>query len=62
MNTYGIREKCNKCGGINDFSNKIFEESLVLECDTKCRDCGFEDYWAYGQFQSTTLDYWEAYK
>lgn len=43
---------CNKCGSENDYTEKSFDGGFVSEAVTKCVDCGFEDYWSYGHFDS----------
>lgn len=54
MNEYDQVYSCNKCGGMNNEIKEITStiESHICECITKCNDCGFEDYWAYGHFES----------
>lgn len=52
---YHCEDSCNKCG--MDFSNELFdtsyEGSVLLEANTKCKECDHEDYWAYGFFESS---------
>lgn len=49
---YDVPESCNKCGGrTNKLMNEVFD-SCMHECETKCQECGFEDYWVTGFFQS----------
>lgn len=48
---------CNKCGGRNDETPTDIVAYQVSECETVCRDCGFEDYWAYGFFESSDRGY-----
>lgn len=43
---------CNKCGGSTEVEIKETIEGHISECKTKCKVCGFEDYWAYGYFES----------
>lgn len=43
---------CLKCGGWNELSNVQFVNHLLCECDTKCKICGYEDFWAYGFYMS----------
>lgn len=50
---YDLVSSCNKCGGVNDYSVIDAMESIITECKTKCKDCGFEDHWAYGFFESS---------
>lgn len=44
---------CNNCSGDNEIT-KIVDtlNGYMCECETKCNECGFEDYWAYGRFES----------
>lgn len=44
---------CNKCGGKNDVAIGDMIEGHITECLTKCKQCGFEDYWTYGFFESS---------
>ena len=48
---------CNKCGSDNDVMLKDSIEGFICECATKCSVCGFEDYWAYGFFESSAEGY-----
>lgn len=43
---------CPKCGGQNDY--KVVESINLHPCEieTKCTECGWEDYWAYGGYDS----------
>ncbi len=43
---------CNKCRGRNDITVTDTVEGYLCECKTKCTACGFEDYWAYGFYES----------
>lgn len=44
---------CNSCGGLNHMNKILYEECyLVCEVDTTCTECKFNDYWAYGFFES----------
>ena len=43
---------CNKCKGTNTIYNEVYESAHLHEASTKCEDCGFDDYWAYGFFES----------
>lgn len=50
---YDVPNSCNKCGGDNnEIEEKYYLDNIMCECTTKCSDCAFEDYWAYGFFQS----------
>jgi len=48
---------CNKCGGSTEYEIKDTIANSISECETKCKDCGFEDYWAYGYFESRCEGY-----
>lgn len=50
---YHCYDSCNKCGGVNESITTDSLDYQMLECKTKCRDCGFEDYWAHGFFESS---------
>lgn len=52
MAEYHVNVSCNKCGGKNDLVNSSFDERGIYETETKCSECGFDDYWAYGHFES----------
>lgn len=44
---------CNKCGGDNEVTvTDTLDGHTITEASTKCDDCGFEDYWAYGWYES----------
>lgn len=43
---------CNKCGKYNDVTPIDFVDHTICEADTKCSECGFEDRWRYGFFES----------
>ncbi len=54
MSKYQCPESCNKCGR---YSNELLGIHPLHpyssgEVKTKCKDCGFEDYWAHGYFES----------
>lgn len=51
-NIYDCPDSCNKCGGKNKTIAKDSVADIVTEYKTKCVDCGFEDYWVTGFFQS----------
>lgn len=44
---------CNKCGKTNDYEVTDSVEGRINECKTTCQSCGFEDYWAYGFYESS---------
>lgn len=50
---YHCYDSCNKCRGANDVTTVDTTNYQISECRTKCKDCGFEDYWAYGFFESS---------
>lgn len=56
MNEYDVMESCNKCGGNNDVVEKdsMWHSGMdvLSEVETTCKDCGFQDYWAHGRFES----------
>ena len=46
---YHCVDSCNKCKGTNSVEiTNILDGHTLLEAETVCNDCGFEDYWAYG--------------
>ena len=49
---YDKKEICNSCGAHNEVKQIDGENGVVYECETICKSCGFEDYWAFGFFQS----------
>ena len=49
---YHDPDSCNKCSGQNRIIETSFEGGIMSEAKTKCTECGFEDYWAYGWFES----------
>ena len=53
MGKYHKPTSCNHCGGTNDINVTDSLDDHMSECKTKCRDCGEEDYWAYGFFESS---------
>ena len=52
MTEYHEPSSCNKCKGLNKFTNEVWEESVMYETRTECTKCGHKDYWAYGFFES----------
>ena len=50
---YHCYDSCNKCSGNNDYDVTDSLNGMIMECKTKCRDCGFTDYWAHGYFESS---------
>jgi len=55
---YHCYDSCNKCTGVNEYNVTDSLDGRMLECKTKCKDCGHEDYWAYGFFESS--EYFES--
>jgi len=53
MAEYHVKESCNKCSGENELIKPSCDESGVYETKTKCKECSFSDYWAYGHFESS---------
>lgn len=49
---YHCYDSCNKCSGNNELISPSMDERGIYETKTKCKDCGFEDYWGYGFFES----------
>ncbi len=50
---YHCYDSCNACGGNNEVTTVDTIEYHVMECKTKCKDCGHEDYWTHGFFESS---------
>lgn len=53
IKTISYQEKvvCNSCKGENEILQSVVSGGLVYECETRCKVCGFEDYWSHGFFQ-----------
>ena len=51
-NEYSVMSSCNKCGGHNNYNAESLDGYTVCEAFTVCSVCGFQDYWAYGHFES----------
>jgi hypothetical protein len=49
---YHCYTSCNKCSGDNEINIRSTDNGVVSECETKCNVCGFNDYWAYGWYES----------
>ena len=49
---YDVMTSCNKCSGHNNYNAAALDGYTVLEAFTVCSVCGFQDYWAYGAFES----------
>ena len=54
MTEYHKIESCNKCRGSNELSFQSYDSGVLHEARTKCSDCGFEDLWVHGFFESGT--------
>lgn len=52
MAKYHNPNSCNKCSKENQVTVTDSLEYHMLECKTKCKSCGFEDYWAHGFYES----------
>ena len=52
MTDYHDPYSCNKCGKDNEVTVTASDGSSMYEGKTKCNECGHEDYWAYGWFES----------
>ena len=52
MTDYHNPDSCNKCKGQNEFFEPNYDLGFLHETETKCEECGFEDYWAHGFFES----------
>jgi hypothetical protein len=50
---YHSIKSCNSCGGANRTLIPSIDEGGIYESKTKCDDCGFTDYWAYGFYESS---------
>ena len=46
-------DSCNNCGEVNDHTVTDSLDGHIMECKTKCKECGFTDYWAHGFFESS---------
>ncbi len=49
---YHDPSSCNKCKGNNEFIKEVYDSGILHEAETRCETCGFQDYWAYGFFES----------
>lgn len=51
---YHNMDSCNKCKGSNLIVKVVDSvNGHISECETRCESCGFDDYWAYGFFDSS---------
>jgi len=60
MPEYDSPGSCNACGGPNECKTEYTMDgpgTMPAEISTKCNACGFEDYWAYGYFESGQAGY-----
>ena len=53
MSEYHKHSSCNKCSKENEIKITDTLDGRMMECETKCKTCGFEDYWAHGFFESS---------
>ena len=44
---------CNICKGKNEITVMFKVKNIIYECGTRCKSCGYEDWWAYGFFNET---------
>jgi hypothetical protein len=49
---YHCPDSCNICGGVNEVTVRDSIDYRPIEMSTVCKNCGHEDYWAYGFFES----------
>ena len=59
---FDVKESCNRCGERNEIKQVDVENGVIYECETNCKSCGFEDYWAFGFFQSGQSGFNESAK
>jgi len=50
---YHCHDSCNSCGDVNECKTTDSLDGRMMECETKCKKCGFVDYWAHGFFESS---------
>lgn len=51
---YHSSDSCNCCGSDDvEHINPSYEGALLLETKTKCNQCGFDDYWVMGFYESS---------
>ena len=55
VNAYEECCTCNKCGGVNNVDVTDRLDYQMREANLKCKECGFDDYWAYGHLESTSI-------
>jgi hypothetical protein len=46
---------CNKCAGPNKLVKTHTYGGFIEEAETVCESCGFNDYWSYGFFDSSSV-------
>ena len=51
MKSYEDKNKCLKCGEINLIFVECKEFGVMMECSTVCSKCGYENFWAHGNYQ-----------
>lgn len=58
---YDNSRSCPKCGGQNDY--KVVDSINLHPCEveTKCTECGWEDYWVYGWYDSKVDEAYDKY-
>ena len=49
---YHLMVSCNACGNTNSYEIIDTTDGHISEARTWCNVCDFEDYWAFGYFQS----------
>lgn len=50
---YHNKYSCNKCKGENEVTvTDSLDGHTIMGAKTKCSECGFEDYWCTGFFES----------
>ena len=47
---YHCYDSCNKCGEVSDYTVTDSLDGRMMECKTKCKTCGFTDYWLAVKF------------
>lgn len=50
---YHCMNSCNACGGENELIKTYTCDYHIEEAVTKCKDCGHDDNWSYGFFESS---------
>ena len=52
MSGYDNHNICKACGSLNHIGVVTTDGGYVSECNTQCTCCLYEDYWAYGFYNS----------